>query len=404
MNIIILTQAYYPDTVSVSQHLTDFSECLVESGHSVTVLTSMYGYDSDQTFEQDENRNGVKIKRIWQSKLGKKYFILRAFDFLTFNISLLFNGLFLNRKKVDLIFGTTFPPFSALIGLTLAKIKRCPFHYWMLDLQPELSIASGLIQKNSCLAKVFTLIGDYVVKCSSQIVSLDRFMTDHLIHRGAKITKIRTAPVWPVSEGEYIGSRSENPFRINSNFQNSVVVMYSGNHAHVHPLSTLLLASKRLQYDDNLHFAFVGGGVRKKDVSEFKLKNESNNISQFPFQPRSTFHISIASGDIQVVIMGDGQVGYTHPNKVYGAMYLAKPILYIGPKVSHVTDILRVISGNIMVEHGEVDLLVKKLKEFAQLEVDEIELIGITNRNYAKRHFSPETLLKKMVTFVEEKS
>ena len=51
-------------------------------------------------------------------------------------------------------------------------------------------------------------------------------------------------------------------------------------------------------------------------------------------------HLSLGSADIQVVVLGDGQVGYTHPNKVYGALFLGKPIIYIGPKESHVSDIL----------------------------------------------------------------
>ena len=98
-----------------------------------------------------------------------------------------------------------------------------------------------------------------------------------------------------------------------------------------------------------------------------------------PFQPRENIHNSLGSSDIQVVILGDGQVGYTHPNKVYGALYIGKPILYIGPKQSHVGDIIDELSSNIFVEHGEVDRLVNELYHFANLKIDVLEKIGSDN-------------------------
>jgi colanic acid biosynthesis glycosyl transferase WcaI len=52
---------------------------------------------------------------------------------------------------------------------------------------------------------------------------------------------------------------------------------------------------------------------------------------QLAYQDRSKLHLSLGASDLQVVILGDNQVGYTHPNKIYGAMFIGKPILYIGP-------------------------------------------------------------------------
>ena len=86
MKIIILSQAYYPDTVSVSQHLTDLAESLVENGHEVRVITSVFGYDSHERFEKKEIHNGVIIKRFYHTNFGKRSFLFRAVNFLTFNL------------------------------------------------------------------------------------------------------------------------------------------------------------------------------------------------------------------------------------------------------------------------------------------------------------------------------
>jgi hypothetical protein len=221
-------------------------------------------------------------------------------------------------------------------------------------------------------------------------------MTEYLYSRGAKKGVIHTIPVWPVMDKRYEGERLKNPFRLENSFGDKVVIMYSGNHAFVHQLDTLLETALILKDKPHFIFVFVGGGVRKKDVTEFKAKYDLDNIIQLPFQPRENIHNSLGASDIQVVILGEGQVGYTHPNKVYGAMYIGKPILYIGPKESHVSDILNNLDGNISVAHGESKVLSIKLEEFYLKSWDEINLIGHSNMNYANKNFHPDILKQKM--------
>jgi hypothetical protein len=42
---------------------------------------------------------------------------------------------------------------------------------------------------------------------------------------------------------------------------------------------------------------------------------------------------------LQVVVMGDPFVGLVHPCKIYNLLRLGLPILYLGPAVSHITDL-----------------------------------------------------------------
>jgi len=75
-------------------------------------------------------------------------------------------------------------------------------NYWVMDLQPELSISSGLIKEGSISAKVFTRLGNYIIRNSYGIISLDldRFMTQYLCSRGARSDSVKTIAVWPVME------------------------------------------------------------------------------------------------------------------------------------------------------------------------------------------------------------
>ncbi len=397
MKILLITQVFYPDTVSVSQHLWDLAEHLQKNGHEITVFSSKYPYeDKNVKYSTFEEVNDIKIFRINQSKLGKENAFFRIIDFFTFSFNISLKLLFIKRGKYDVILGTTVPPLLSFLGILISKFNKISFYYWVMDLQPELSIASDLIKSDSFAAKFFTAIGNYSIKNSKKIISLDKFMTEYLIGRGAQKSNIYTIPVWPVIDKIYEGERKDNPFRIENNFQDKIVIMYSGNHAYVHPLDTLLRVANLLKDDSRFLFVFVGGGVRKKDVTNFKVLNKLGNIVQLPFQPRENIHNSLGSSDIQVVIMGENQVGFTHPNKIYGAMYVGKPVLYIGPKESHVADILLDLPGNIQAEHKQENIIVTGLLNFANLRELEKNEIGLNNLKFVNKNFSPIVLKDKM--------
>jgi glycosyltransferase involved in cell wall biosynthesis len=398
MRILLITQVFYPDPVSVSQHLTDLANKLVEDGHDVTVYSSSYPYEEKtHRYESFENYQGIKINRLRQSSFGKGSTLTRLFDFFTFYFSISIKLFSLKKSEYDLMVGTTVPPLLSFVGVLVSKIKGIKFHYWVMDLQPELSISSGLIKEGSFSANFFTRLGNYIIRNSAGVISLDRFMTQYLYSRGAIKDSVKTIAVWPVMDETFTGSRMFNPFRIENDFGDKVVIMYSGNHAYVHQLDTLLVAALILRDNSRFLFVFVGGGVRKKDVTEFKLKHNLANIVQLPFQPRENIHNSLGSSDIQVVILGNGQVGFTHPNKVYGAMYIGKPILYIGPTESHVADLLNDLEGNISVQHGESKILANKIELLFSKSWNEINNIGENNLTYANNNFHPDVLKQKMI-------
>lgn len=396
--ILLITQVFHPDTVSVSQHLTDLALKLVNEGHEVTVYSSCYPYEEKtRRYISYENFNGIEIFRLRQSTFGKGSILARLLDYFTFYFSISLKLFLVKKNQYDLILGSTVPPLLSLVGLIVAKMKRVKFYFWVMDLQPELSIASGLIKSGSFTANILSKLGNGIVQNADKIISLDRFMTDYLCSRGADRKKISTIAVWPVMEKTYTGSRLTNPFRLEKDFGDRVVIMYSGNHSYVHELNTLLEAALILKDKSRYLFVFIGGGVRKKDVTEFKRKHNLLNIVQLPFQPRENIHNSLGSSDIQVVILGNGQVGYTHPNKVYGAMYIGKPILYIGPIESHVADLLDDLNGNISVQHGEPQILAEKIEALFSKPWDLINRIGESNRIYAHLNFHPEVLKEKML-------
>jgi len=402
MKILVISQVYWPDTASVSQHLSDLLEALAKKGHDVTVFTSRNNYENTTIhYGKKDKRNGVIIKRILNTSFGKKKKIGRITDFISFNFLIALKMLFINKKSCDLIIGLTSPPLLSFVGIKIALLKKIKFLYWTMDLQPELSIIAGYINSQSKTARFLQNKGDYIFKNADTIVTLDKYMTEHVNRRIGVRDNVFSVPVWPVMNQVYEGLRLNNPFRIENNFHDRIVVMYSGNHAVGHSLDTLIEVETKLKNDQRFLFVHIGSGIRLKDVVENKTKNELDNVIILPYQPREKIHLSLGASDIQVVILGNEYVGYSHPNKIYGAMFIGKPILYIGPNPSHVTDIIAETKGNISVNHDEVDKLVDKLKEFASLSSKERMSIGNQNLTIANSQFPPEFLIDRMVRIIE---
>jgi len=199
----------------------------------------------------------------------------------------------------------------------------------------------------------------------------------------------------------YVGNRLDNPFRIDHGFADKVVIMYSGNHSVMHSLDIILNVVLDLRDDPRFLFVFIGGGVRKKDVTDFKEKHHLTNIVQLPLQGRDKIHLSLSSADIHAVVLGNGCAGYTHPSKIYSVMAIGRPVLHVGPKQSYINDMLNVCQGNISVEHNQKELLTEELCLFANMAPYQWDKIGCKNMEYIKEHFSKEKLMSQFISYIK---
>ncbi len=402
MKIIIISQVFWPDESAGSQILTDLAEALIKNGFEVDLITSGNAYENHNIFyPKEEDYKGINIKRLRTSWFGKGSRLGRFITFLTFNVKLFFSLLFIRKGRYELMISLSVPPLISFFGIIVARLKKIKFLFWAMDLQPELAILSGYLNKNSCLTKMLLLMGDYAYKKSDLIITLDKYMAEHIKKRGAKGERIKVIPVWPVMYDIYAGNRLDNPFRIKHSFADKVVIMYSGNHSVMHSLDMLLNVALDLKDDPRFLFVFIGGGVRKRDVTDFKEKHLLTNIVQLPLQGRGKIHLSLSSADIHAVVLGNGCTGYTHPSKIYSAMAIGRPVLHVGPKQSYIIDILNACQGNISVEHNQKELLAKELCSFANMGHDQWNKIGNKNMDYVKEHFSKENLINQFISQVK---
>lgn len=397
MNILIVSQVFYPDQVSVSQHLTDFAEDLMQSGHHVDVMSGRHQYEIPSIkYLPEEKHKGINIKRIWSSSFSKKTKIGRALNFLTFNVNTLFQ-LLLNRNHYDRVISLTVPPMLPLIVSTYSLFKRIPFVYWIMDLWPDQGFAAGVLRERGLVGRIYNWLGVLPLKRAVLVFALDRFMKERVVKKGVDEKKIVVSPPWSVVERDQAVSRVENVFRKQHSFKNKTVIMFSGNHSVCHPLDTVLEASEMLDGDDRFLFVFIGGGVRVTQVSDYREKKNLKNIVQLPFQPKEMIKYSLTAADIHLVVMGDSYVGINHPCKIYGVLAIEKPFIFVGPKECHVRDIMNEMDYGYFVQHGESKKLVDILLDFRR-QVDNDKSVEVEGGwEIVKNSYSREVVVKKMM-------
>jgi colanic acid biosynthesis glycosyl transferase WcaI len=236
----------------------------------------------------------------------------------------------------------------------------------------------------------------YSLKRATVVVALDRFMKERIQAKGIPAEKILVVPPWSHDDRVRFDPEGREEFRTLHKLSDKFVVMYSGNHSPCHPLETLLQAAERLTENERVAFCFVGGGSEFVKVQERARSRGLRNVVCIPYQPIEKLSASLSAADVHVIVMGEPHVGIIHPCKIYNVLAVKKPFLYIGPKESHVTDIIGKSDAYVS-SHGDVEGVVANiLRAMGNSAIDSQSSVALETR------FSKDRLIPQMISAIEQ--
>jgi colanic acid biosynthesis glycosyl transferase WcaI len=397
---LIFSQTFVPDPAAVGQHIASVAVEMARRGHRVRVYTANRGYDDPSLkYPSRETFNGVDVRRLKFSSFGKKSILTRAVGTLSFMIQVFFLALFTPRVW-GILFSTS-PPMVG-IGPSIAKlIRRIPIAFWAMDLNPDQLIAMGKISARSITARCLEAANRFILWNATLVVALDRFMADRLRARARLDDRIVVIPPWPHEDSFATVEPDKSPFRAQHGLAGKFVIMYSGNHSPSNPLRTLLDASLQLRDDPDIRFFFVGGGTGKKEIGAFIRDHNSTNVVSLPYQPLAELHHSLSAANAHIVSLGDAMVGIIHPCKIYGAMAVARPILFVGPEPSHVSDLLHEHPIGAHIAHGDVAGAVQAIRHLRALPQSALDEMGKTAQKVIRESYSHQQLCGRFCDHLE---
>ena len=400
MRILLLNQVFYPDVVATAQYLTDLAAELSARGHEVTVVSGRRAYEHPETiYPARETWRGVKIIRVYSTRLGKGAKWRRAVDFASFLFTCCARLLFLPRQ--DVVLALTTPPLISFISAWRAKLWRAKFCYWVMDFNPDEAIAAGWLRADSFAARFLERLSRFSLRRADGIIALDRFMRDRIVAKQIASEKVAVIPPWSQDRQVAFDAAGRDKFRAAQGLAGKFVVAYSGNHSPVHPLDTLMQAADRLRAETDIVFCFIGGGSEFQRVKKWAAETGNPQVRCLPYQPLDQLSASLSAADAHVVVMGNAMLGLVHPCKIYNILTVGAPVVYIGPEASHVTEIMEGLQPPhpwIGVRHGEAEALARQISRL-RTEAAGHDRLPPTE---VEARYSQATLLPRLVAVLDQ--
>jgi colanic acid biosynthesis glycosyl transferase WcaI len=379
--ILLISQVYAPDPAAVARLVADVGVELAQRGHQVIVLTSDRGYDDPTVrYASAVTPDGIDVRRLPFCSFGKGRMALRVLGGVSFTLQAALRSLTI--PGIDTMVVSTSPPMAALAAVIVNALRKVRVVYWPMDLNPDQAVTLGLANPRSFSVRALEWLNRAVLRRAETVVALDQAMARRLTAKRSIAQKLVVVPPWGEEDDVTPVPPEENPFRRQHGLEGKRVVMYSGTLGPSNPVTTLLAAAEQFENDPRLVFLFVGGGT---GMAEVKARNRPN-VRCLPYEPLARMRYSLSAGDVQVVSLGDEMAGIVHPCKVYGAMAIARPILFLGPPDSHVSEMMAQADFGWQVRHGDVAGAVAAIGEILALDAESLERLGARARDLIQRN------------------
>lgn len=364
MRIRILHIFFYPDKSAVSQILGDVAFYLAHQGHEVEVIASQAVYEGGERLPAEETVNGVHIRRVWAPSLGKRSSLGRLADCACYVFGSLMVAMF--SRRADRVLVLTNPPMYPLVGLLLKLFRREPYLYVLMDLYPDAFVQAGMLKADGVVTKLLAQVTRATFRRAEKIITLGTCMSSMVKGYGVPAGQIEIVRNWANEDAIRPMPPQDNPLRSELGLGDKFVVMYSGNMGIAHKFEDILQAAENLRDRDDLHFLFVGGGIRRRQVEAFRDTHNLSLITVMDYFPRDQLTYSLPLGDVHFVSLREGFEGLVVPSKSYGIMAAGRPLIYQGNSSGEIARMLREEGGGVVVSEDDPDGLTEVIRRWAE--------------------------------------
>ena len=262
MNILIVTQYFYPETFRVNALAVE----LKKRGHSVTVLTGYPQYPKGEIYPgygfgipYEKEWNGVKIERVKMRPRGHNVIgmLLNCITFVTEGKKWVRRC----EEKYDAIYVFEVSPVT--VGLPALKYKKkfgTPIFFNVQDLWPE-NVQEVLGISNRLIIGVINKIVDKIYKESDMILCSSNGFVNNIKKRGVDEKKIK---FWPQFCESPDFSTMIEPKRYNEDYFN---VVFAGNIGDAQGLDLLINAADILR-EEKVRWHIVGDGRSRESLEK----------------------------------------------------------------------------------------------------------------------------------------
>lgn len=383
MNILIVSQYYYPEQFQINEIAPE----LVRRGHNVTVLCGVPNYPYGKIYQgyedckrQYETIEGVRVIRVNQKPRGNGI------------VSLLKNYLSFVKEankyvdsideEFDVIMGYQLSPVTSMLPAIRLKSKlHIPLLLYVLDIWP-VSGESHLPFKKSPINRWLHRISKKIYKAAERILVTSRPFIDYLASKN-DVDKRRMDYLPQHASAEMLSADLNSKRDALCNF------MYAGNMGAGQTLDVIVNAAACLGNRNDYIIHFVGDGSKRKQLENMvKEAGLSQNFVFHGNQKREKMPDFYKMSDILLITLrGNNEVGNTMPGKLQMYMTTGKPIL--GAINGAAAEVIAEAKCGKCVEAGDYKGLADLMKDAIENPIKYADC-GVNAKRYFLDHFTLE--------------
>jgi len=401
-----VTEYFHPDSASTGQLMTDLAVGLVERGLNLSVYTSQPNYHSGDNEKQpvEETHEGVPVTRIRAPLVRQSSLPRRLFNWVTFTLWMVVVLARHRANRRELVFVSN-PPFLPVAMWLLCRFKGWEYTYVVYDLYPDVIAASGHIERDGIIYRVWATLHEYVFADARNVVALGPVMRDRIVEvAGSDFDADKVAIVHNWADGEFVQpvDKADNWFSEEHDLVDTFALVYSGNIGANHDLETVVEAARAFRNGD-VRFLVIGEGDRKADIVElaeaYGLRGDT--VTFLPYQDLEVLPYSLTCGDVSVVAVSEGMEGLCVSSKLYTSFAAGQPILVISHPGDDEAKLVEAHDAGEQVTQGDVDSMVRVVEEWRS-NPDLVERQGRNAREAFEAHFTREQAVDEYYRLLSE--
>jgi colanic acid biosynthesis glycosyl transferase WcaI len=392
MKIIIHTMYFLPEFGSAPILMNEMASYFASKGYKVEVITTIPRQRSSRykgRFYINEHSNGFRIKRFW-TNTGSSPTISRLLAWSIYTLWTMFN--IMNIRKGDIVFLRLPPLQLGVTGILASRLKGAKVFLNVQDIHPDLAIESGIL-RNPAVIKLAKAFERWIYKHSDCIPVISDGFKENLKNKGVPEGKINVIPNWvdvnflrPFPKDNDVSKRLE--------LEKKFIVMHAGTItlSSFISLEHIIDVAHLLKNDNDIVFAIVGEGMKKKNLIEKVQRLQLSNVKFIPFQPQDDLPYLLAASDILIVPLDSDKSQLSVPSKLCNFMATGRAILGLAHEDSETAKVISESQCGICVRPDNVNEIAKAIINLKNSE-NLGETFGHNGRQYAELHFAKEKIL-----------
>lgn len=361
--VLFINRVFPPVHGATGRVLKDLGQAFARKGWHVTVVSS-------GPVAGESRIDGVRIMRVKGPEKPAG-----AFSYFWVWLKMLF--LALRLKKRHLVVTMSDPPMIVVAGSIISAFKGSKHIHWSHDLYPELLPVVGMKMSQSKLNWLKRMRNRALKKCD-RIVVVGRCMAKYMSDNGVDARKVSMIPNWPdieLTDPEMIEQTGKSygaldpeisrPFDKQKKGMERFRILYAGNMGKAHTGTIILDAAEILQEEDpDIEIVFVGSSSAYDELAQDRARRRLDNVRFLPYQPVERLRETLESGYVHLITMKDGAARFLVPSKLYAALAVARPSIFIGPVNTEVAKVLNDFGAGEVIANGDAQGLAKAMMAY----------------------------------------